>query len=55
MDFFGRPVDKSSKVLSAEAIQAQKDTALLHTDIWYKYKEGFSNAVRKKITISDLL
>ncbi|XP_067933442.1 chromosome transmission fidelity protein 18 homolog [Watersipora subatra] len=54
-DFFGRPIDKTVKVLAPEALQAVKDTSLLHTDIWYKFKEGFSNAVRKRLTIQDLL
>lgn len=55
-DFFGRDIDpKVKKLLSPDAIQAQKDSDLLKTEIWFKYKEGFSNAVRKKIVISDFL
>lgn len=28
---------------------------IVKSPIWYRYKEGFNNAVRKDITISDLL
>lgn len=28
---------------------------LLRSPIWFKFKEGFNNAVRKDVTFSDLL
>lgn len=29
--------------------------AIIKSSIWYKYKEGFNNAVRKDVTINNLL
>ncbi|XP_044253050.1 chromosome transmission fidelity protein 18 homolog [Tribolium madens] len=44
-DFFGRVVTKASS--SSGKPQSKND-------VWFKYKEGYSNAVRKKIKISTL-
>ncbi|XP_018570059.1 chromosome transmission fidelity protein 18 homolog [Anoplophora glabripennis] len=46
-DFFGRIITKT-------APSTGKSSSTPSNDIWYKYKEGYSNAVRKKILISSL-
>ncbi|XP_044761359.1 chromosome transmission fidelity protein 18 homolog [Coccinella septempunctata] len=45
-DFFGRIIQTPT---------GSNKGPQLHGDIWYKYKEGYSNAVRKKIKMSSLL
>merc|ERR1712226_633200 len=49
-DFFGRQikVDPSKQVKKIE-----KD--LVKSDIWFKFKEGYSNAVRRNVKMKDLL
>uniref|UniRef100_A0A6P7GI80 Chromosome transmission fidelity protein 18 homolog n=1 Tax=Diabrotica virgifera virgifera TaxID=50390 RepID=A0A6P7GI80_DIAVI len=47
-DFFGRIITKTASSTAKEGSEAVKD-------IWYQYKEGYNNAVRKKITIADIL
>ncbi|CAG7731465.1 unnamed protein product [Allacma fusca] len=48
-DFFGRPIVKSAAKIKAD----EEKRNVGH--IWYKYKEGFSNAVRKNLKIKDFL
>lgn len=50
-DFFGRIVDIT---LSPSTVKA-KSEAELKGDIWFHFKEGYNNAVRKTIKISELL
>ncbi|CAH1108233.1 unnamed protein product [Psylliodes chrysocephalus] len=45
-DFFGRIITKPTS--------CGKGGPELNNDIWYQYKEGYNNAVRKIIKISDL-
>ncbi|KAF7285483.1 hypothetical protein GWI33_010581 [Rhynchophorus ferrugineus] len=47
-DFFGRIIECP---VSSTAKSTQH---VAKNDIWYQYKEGFSNAVRKRIKISAL-
>ncbi|XP_056634138.1 chromosome transmission fidelity protein 18 homolog isoform X1 [Diorhabda sublineata] len=47
-DFFGRIIGKSSNTKG-------KTGPELNNDIWYQYKEGYNNAVRKRIKMSDIL
>jgi len=47
-DFFGRPIIRSQT--PAEVAKEAKEG-----DIWYKFKEGYSNAVRKNIKLKDFL
>merc|ERR1712096_36840 len=50
MDFFGRAV----KVDPTK--QAKKEeNPLLKSDIWFKFKEGYTNAVRRTIKMKDLV
>ncbi|XP_026294378.1 chromosome transmission fidelity protein 18 homolog [Frankliniella occidentalis] len=50
-DFFGRIVEIP---LTPSTVKARSE-AELKGDIWFHFKEGFNNAVRKTIRISDLL
>ncbi|CAH1793925.1 unnamed protein product [Owenia fusiformis] len=50
-DFFGRVV-KKREPLPGQEVEEKKN--LIGGDIWYCFKEGFSNAVRRNVRISDL-
>lgn len=50
-DFFGR---MSSKQTSITVKEGGTDL-IVKSPIWYRYKEGFNNAVRKDMTILNLL
>ena len=59
-DFFGRIiVDKPKKKHSKEGEQLErkraKDTGDEEAKVWISYHEGFSNAVRKGISMKELL
>ncbi|XP_054445148.1 chromosome transmission fidelity protein 18 homolog isoform X2 [Pteronotus mesoamericanus] len=61
-DFFGRVVIKRAAVLSAEdtapetdAVEQRMGTAVGKSDVWFRFKEGVSNAVRRNLHIRDLL
>merc|ERR1711874_189909 len=49
-DFFGRAikVDPSKEAKNVES-------ELVSSDIWFKFKEGYSNAVRRTIKMKDFL
>uniref|UniRef100_A0A1B6LVK8 AAA+ ATPase domain-containing protein n=1 Tax=Graphocephala atropunctata TaxID=36148 RepID=A0A1B6LVK8_9HEMI len=49
-DFFGRVVENS---LASNQQKARTDE-IVKSDIWYHFKEGFNNAVRRNVTMSDL-
>ncbi|EDV57669.1 chromosome transmission fidelity protein 18 homolog [Drosophila erecta] len=51
-DFFGRITHKTTATNSAEE---SKTDAIVKSPIWYRYKEGFNNAVRKDVHIHELL
>ncbi|KAH8283478.1 hypothetical protein KR018_003435 [Drosophila ironensis] len=51
-DFFGRITHKS--VSASQADEAKTD-AIVKSPIWYRYKEGFNNAVRKDVHLNELL
>ncbi|KZC08339.1 Chromosome transmission fidelity protein 18 like protein [Dufourea novaeangliae] len=55
-DFFGRVItltqDKQQK--SHKEFNSSRDLLTKH-GVWYKYKEGFSNAVRRNIIMEELL
>ncbi|XP_046610675.1 chromosome transmission fidelity protein 18 homolog [Neodiprion virginianus] len=60
LDFFGRLVVKKSPQ-NQESTGGQNNSvspgtrqALSRSDVWFKYKEGYSNAVRRKVRIRDL-
>uniref|UniRef100_A0A673U788 Chromosome transmission fidelity protein 18 homolog n=1 Tax=Suricata suricatta TaxID=37032 RepID=A0A673U788_SURSU len=61
-DFFGRVVIKSNHVAStgdvapdADATERRIGTAVGRSDVWFRFKEGVSNAVRRNLYIRDLL
>uniref|UniRef100_A0A8C4QKU7 CTF18, chromosome transmission fidelity factor 18 homolog (S. cerevisiae) n=1 Tax=Eptatretus burgeri TaxID=7764 RepID=A0A8C4QKU7_EPTBU len=65
-DFFGRIVQKKEKekftmagirypVLEADAMQRRVGRAIGHSDVWFRFNEGVTNAVRRTIYIRDIL
>ncbi|XP_071946299.1 chromosome transmission fidelity protein 18 homolog [Antedon mediterranea] len=52
-DFFGRVITK--KVLSTDATTGGSVTNKSSSSLWYKFNEGFTNAIRKNIYIQELL
>ena len=57
-DFFGRPIQlapESSTATANPSISAPPPVKTEGTKVWYKFNEGFSNAVRKPVSIKDLL
>ena len=58
LDFFGRPVaakvqSNTGRTDSAALRQRQADKTQMR--VWYKFHEGVSNAVRKRLLMRDLL
>ncbi|KAM7354089.1 chromosome transmission fidelity protein 18 homolog [Cochliomyia hominivorax] len=51
-DFFGRIQRKTATQTLAEE---SKSDPIVKSPIWYRYKEGFNNAVRKDIHMNELL
>ncbi|XP_065357892.1 chromosome transmission fidelity protein 18 homolog [Calliphora vicina] len=51
-DFFGRIQRKTAAQTLAEE---SKSDPIVKSPIWYRYKEGFNNAVRKDIHMNELL
>jgi len=49
-DFFGRVI----KVDPAK-LQKKKENEIIKSDIWFKFKEGYSNAVRRNLKIKELM
>uniref|UniRef100_A0A8C0N838 Chromosome transmission fidelity protein 18 homolog n=1 Tax=Canis lupus familiaris TaxID=9615 RepID=A0A8C0N838_CANLF len=61
-DFFGRVVTKRAAPLSAGAVAPETDVAerrigraVGRSDVWFRFKEGVSNAVRRRVPVRDLL
>ncbi|XP_050392503.1 chromosome transmission fidelity protein 18 homolog [Patella vulgata] len=57
VNFFGH-FTKTKREVKVEKQQEKKDekkSEILATDIWFHFKEGFSNAVRRNVKIQDLL
>ncbi|XP_027989912.2 chromosome transmission fidelity protein 18 homolog [Eptesicus fuscus] len=61
-DFFGRVVVRRAAALSAEdtapetdAVEQRMGTAVGRSHVWFRFKEGVSNAVRRNLHIRDLL
>lgn len=52
VDFFGRPI-ASSKSKPTANLQTETD-GILSSDVWFKFKEGYNNAVRRNIRVLDL-
>lgn len=55
-DFFGRIVKEDvSPLQEIDGIREKKETGKSDNKVWVSFHEGFSNAVRKPITIDELL
>uniref|UniRef100_A0A8C4MRW7 Chromosome transmission fidelity protein 18 homolog n=1 Tax=Equus asinus TaxID=9793 RepID=A0A8C4MRW7_EQUAS len=61
-DFFGRVVVRRAAATSAEdrvpetdAAERRMGTAVGRSDVWFRFKEGVSNAVRRSLYVRDLL
>ncbi|XP_055684158.1 chromosome transmission fidelity protein 18 homolog [Lutzomyia longipalpis] len=50
-DFFGRVVTRKAPL----SIKEGGSDGIVKSPIWYRFKEGYNNAVRKDITLSDLI
>lgn len=53
VDFFGRVIEKAVVTKVAEPTVVKNTSA--STQVWYQFKEGFSNAVRRTVRMKDLL
>ncbi|KAL7742068.1 hypothetical protein ACLKA6_018315 [Drosophila palustris] len=51
-DFFGRVTHKTT---STSSMEEAKTDAIVKSPIWYRYKEGYNNAVRKDVHLNELL
>ncbi|KAM6054227.1 chromosome transmission fidelity protein 18 homolog [Chlamydotis macqueenii] len=61
-DFFGRPLRRQQAATAPapqaskeESIESQMGKAVGKSDVWFRFNEGVSNAVRRNIYIRDLL
>lgn len=54
-DFFGRIVTVNPDKQRSDKESNKSRKLLTKHGVWYKYKEGFSNAVRRKVMMKDLL
>ncbi len=53
VDFFGRKIE----VKKCERARSEEDklkAEILSSDVWFRFKEGYNNAVRKNVKIKDL-
>ncbi|XP_058446411.1 chromosome transmission fidelity protein 18 homolog [Malaya genurostris] len=50
-DFFGRITTRETSV----SVQEGGTDTIVKSPIWYRYKEGYNNAVRKDVTLQDLM
>ncbi|XP_072734072.1 chromosome transmission fidelity protein 18 homolog isoform X2 [Ciconia boyciana] len=62
IDFFGRPLRRQQAAVAPapqaseeESIETQMGKAVGKSDVWFRFNEGVSNAVRRNIYIKDLL
>lgn len=53
VDFFGRRIEP--KPMDADKEAAKKANEIIISDVWFKFKEGYNNAVRRNIRMQDLL
>ena len=55
-DFFGRVIVNEARVATKEEVKAKsRRDAVEGNKIWVTYNEGFSNAVRKSVTLADVM
>lgn len=53
VDFFGRKIEV--KTVATAAKNDSNSSAIVSSDIWFKFKEGYNNAVRKHIKMKDFI
>ncbi len=53
VDFFGRRIQPKAPDPAKEA--AKKANEIIISDVWFKFKEGYNNAVRRNIRMKELL
>ena len=58
VDFFGRKIDVGKISHGGNSSKAdmgqQKQSDIISSDIWFKFKEGYNNAVRRHLKMTDL-
>ncbi|KFM12451.1 Chromosome transmission fidelity protein 18, partial [Aptenodytes forsteri] len=61
-DFFGRPLRRqwaaaapAPQASEDKSVESQMGKAVGKSDVWFRFNEGVSNAVRRNIYIKDLL
>ncbi|KAM6299110.1 chromosome transmission fidelity protein 18 homolog [Aegotheles albertisi] len=61
-DFFGRPIPRQQAVVATvpeapeeESMESRMGKAVGKSDVWFRFNEGVSDAVRRNIYIRDLL
>lgn len=55
-DFFGRIIQKPEpQSQTSDGIPMQNETSKAGRKVWITYHDGFSNAVRKPISLSELM
>ena len=56
VDFFGRALDPELVARRRrEEAESGKNSEIVSSDIWFKFKEGYNNAVRRNVRMKDLL
>ena len=45
----------SLQVVEREKTVEEKKNDIVKTDVWFKFKEGYSNAVRRNVKIKDFM
>ncbi|XP_043245591.1 chromosome transmission fidelity protein 18 homolog [Amphibalanus amphitrite] len=53
-DFFGRVIQPKPQKETPADDEAPDSGHLLRTDVWYHFKEGYNNAVRRTVRVQDL-
>ena len=53
VDFFGRKIQV--RVPTADETKESKKNEIIISDVWFKFKEGYNNAVRRTIKMKDMI
>ncbi len=56
VDFFGRAIDPESAARKMAADRKEEEeNRIISSDVWFRFKEGYNNAVRKMVRMRDLV
>lgn len=56
VDFFGRKIDPELlKKKAKEEEEKDQNKKIVTSDIWFRFKEGYNNAVRRNVRINEML